>query len=138
MRALLACLSAKYGNLFGFIPLLFSSIIFKLPYTSFNPVFIQPCQTTLCSFQVTDHIFVMGYDMAPIGVPPGNGWKQGGWSIRQYKSKWRNIWIRDVFLLFSSDPSTVGVGFPTKPHLKSSLKKFKSHLMNACNVSNPA
>ena len=42
-------------------------------------------------------------------------------------SKWCNIWIRDVVLLFLSDPSTLGAGGKTR--LESRLKKFKPHLI---------
>ena len=54
-------------------------------------------------------------------------------SITNYKSKWGNIWIGDVFLL--SDPSTLGAGCPQPKYvsksminkMESSLKKLNPH-----------
>ena len=45
-----------------------------------------------------------------------------GPSITNYKSKWRNIWIRDVFCYRIPAPLVPGV--PTKTRLESSIKKF--------------
>lgn len=44
----------------------------KLVFNDFGPY-------NLLAFQaVADYIFIMGYDMAPTGVPVGSGWKQAG------------------------------------------------------------
>ena len=51
---------------------------------------------------------------------------QRGQSITNYKSKWRNIWIRDVFCYRISAPNLCP-GVPTKPCLKASIKKFNPH-----------
>ena len=61
----------------------------------------------------------------PTGRLPGSGplrWVQDvrrwgahlGQLITHYKTKWRNIWIRDVVSLFLSDPCTFGPGVPNQ------------------------
>ena len=53
----------------------------------------------------------------------------GAWAStsRIHKSKWRNIWIRDVFCYRISAPLVPGV--PTRPRLDSSIKKCDPHLI---------
>ena len=48
-----------------------------------------------------------------------------GQSVTNYKSKWRNIWIRDVFCYRIPAPLVLGV--PTKTRLESSIKKLNSN-----------
>ena len=50
--------------------------------------------------------------------------------MTNYKSKWHNIWIRDVICYWIPAPLLPGV--PTKTRLESSMKKFNPHAMCWC------